>query len=247
VGAVDEDQRVHIIRRLAVAGALAVSVAACANAAPGVPAAPPSAAGAAVATSSAGAGPSASVSAAPPPEAAASGGVTTPAQVFGTGCSKLPASPVPGSLSAMAGQPVASAAAGNPLLTSLSTVVKKADLVDTLNTAPGITVFAPSDQAFADLEQTLGADRFNALLADQNTLVDLLKYHVLPRRHDRAALLADATEATMEGAGLRVSAAGPTIQVTDGAGRSATVLCGNIPTANATVFVIDKVLLRQQP
>jgi uncharacterized surface protein with fasciclin (FAS1) repeats len=244
---VDEDQRVHIIRRLAVAGALAVSVAGCAGAAPGAPAAPPPSAGSAPAASFAGAGPSASASAAPPREAAASGGVTTPAQVFGAGCSRLPAGPAPGSLSAMAGQPVAAAAAGSPLLTSLSTAVKKADLVDTLNTAPGITVFAPSDQAFADLEQMLGADRFDALLADQNTLVDLLKYHVLPRRYDRAALLADATEASMQGASLQVSAAGPTIQVTDGAGRSATVLCGNIPTANATVFVIDKVLLRRRP
>lgn len=173
--------------------------------------------------------------------------MTTQAQVFGAGCAALPAGPAPGSLAAMAGQPAAAAAATNPLLRSLSTALKKADLVDTLNSGRAVTVFAPSDQAFADLRRTLGAQRFNQLLADQNVLSELLKYHVLPQREDRAALLAAGTVATDEGSSLQFTANGRTLLVEDGAGRTATVLCGNIPTTNATVFLIDKVLLRQQP
>ena len=34
--------------------------------------------------------------------------------------------------------------------------------------------------------------------------------------------------------------------MTDGQGNTAKVLCGNIPTSNATVFVIDKVLMAQR-
>ena len=45
---------------------------------------------------------------------------------------------------------------------------------------------------------------------------------------------------------MRVLVLGGTAEaptVTDGQGNTANILCGNIPTANATVFVIDKVLM----
>jgi uncharacterized surface protein with fasciclin (FAS1) repeats len=237
-----------------IAGVLASTVAGCANAAPVpnvrpsvAPAAPSSAPGRPSVSARPSAGRSAGPSAGPVTQAPAPGGVTTRAQVFGVGCPTLPDGSAPGSLAAMAGQPVVVAVAANPLLSSLSTALKKAGLVDSLNAASGMTVFAPTDQAFADLRHTLGADRFNELIADQNTLSDLLKYHLLGQRQDRAALLTAGTVVTEEGASLQVTASGPTLQIGDGAGRTATVLCGNIPTANATVFLIDKVLLQQQP
>ena len=67
---------------------------------------------------------------------------------FGAACSTVPASGA-GSLEGMAQDPVATAASNNPELSTLVTAVTKADLVDTLNTAQGITVFAPVNDAFA--------------------------------------------------------------------------------------------------
>src|SRR4051812_20672412 len=71
---------------------------------------------------------------------------------FGAGCSAVPTDPSdPGSLQAMSQVPVATAASGNPLLSTLVTAVKKAGLVDTLNSAENITLFAPTNDAFAKI------------------------------------------------------------------------------------------------
>ena len=184
-----------------------------------------------------------SSAAAAPSSSAASGGVTTPSDVFGAACSKLPQGSDPGSLTAMGPQPVASAASTNPLLTTLVTAVKAAGLVDTLNSQKAITVFAPYNGAFADVQKALGPQKFNALLANKTALGNILKYHVIAQRYDRQGLVSAASVPTLAGGNLQIKDAGPTITVTDGSGQTATVLCGNIPTANATVFVIDKVLM----
>ena len=178
-----------------------------------------------------------------PSSSAASGGVTTPADTFGAACSTLPQGNTAGSLTAMGPQPVATAASTNPLLTTLVTAVEKAGLVDTLNSQHAITVFAPSDPAFAEVQQTLGPQKFNALLADQNALGNVLKLHVIAKRYDRAGLASAGTVTSLAGGSLTVKDTGSTLTVTDPSGQTATVLCGNIPTANATVFVIDKVLM----
>ena len=71
---------------------------------------------------------------------------------FGAGCAAVPTDASnPGSFDAMAKVPVATAASGNPLLSTLVTAVKKAGLVDSLNTAPALTVFAPTNDAFAKI------------------------------------------------------------------------------------------------
>ena len=69
---------------------------------------------------------------------------------FGSGCSAVPASGA-GSFTGMAIAPVATAASANPVLSTLVTAVKTAGLVDTLNAAKGITVFAPDNSAFAKI------------------------------------------------------------------------------------------------
>ena len=178
-----------------------------------------------------------------PSSSAASGGVTTPSDVFGAACSKLPQGNDPGSLTAMGPQPVATAASSNPLLSTLVTAVKAAGLVDTLNSQKAITVFAPDNGAFAAVHKALGAQKFKALLANKTALGNILKYHVIAQRYDRQGLVSAASVPTLAGGNLQIKDAGSTITVTDGSGQTATVLCGNIPTANATVFVIDKVLM----
>jgi uncharacterized surface protein with fasciclin (FAS1) repeats len=140
----------------------------------------------------------------------------------------------------MGPQPVATAAASSPMLSTLTAAVKAAGLTETLNSQKAITVFAPSNDAFADAANTMGPQRFNALLHNKDALSKMLTYHIIAKRYDRTGLVNATTVSPLAGGSLRIHDNGTSI--TDGSGTSATVLCGNIPTSNATVFVIDKVL-----
>jgi uncharacterized surface protein with fasciclin (FAS1) repeats len=153
---------------------------------------------------------------------------------FGAGCSAVPSDPAnPGSFAAMAKVPVATAASGNPLLSTLVTAVKQANLVDALKTAQDITVFAPTNDAFGKIPQ---AD-LDKVLADQATLTKILTYHVVPGRLTPAQLA--GTHKTLEGGEITVAGSGTDFTVN---GNSA-VVCGNVQTSNATVYIVDTVLM----
>jgi uncharacterized surface protein with fasciclin (FAS1) repeats len=173
--------------------------------------------------------------AAPSSSMAASDGVTTNADVFGPACSQLPQGSAPGSLDSMGPQPVASAASTNPLLTKLVAAVKATNLVDTLNSQQAITVFAPADPAFA----ALGDAKFAELAGKPAELAPILQYHVVGKRYDAKGLAAAGTLESLNTAGgpLKIEGSGENMTV-----NGAKILCGNVPTKNATVFVIDKVL-----
>jgi uncharacterized surface protein with fasciclin (FAS1) repeats len=153
---------------------------------------------------------------------------------FGTGCSAVPTDPSDkGSFQAMAQVPVATAASGNPLLSTLVSAVKKAGLVDSLNSADGITVFAPTNDAFKKIPSAT----LNKVLADKKTLTSILTYHVVPGKLTPADLA--GSHKTLQGGELTVSGSGQDFKV-DG---SASVICGNVQTANANVYIIDSVLM----
>jgi uncharacterized surface protein with fasciclin (FAS1) repeats len=176
--------------------------------------------------------------------AASSDGVTTNADVFGPACNMLPQGDAPGSLNNMGPQPVASAASTNPLLTTLVTAVGKVPgLADTLNSQKAITVFAPYNGAFDAVKSSIGDSAFNGLLGNPTQLGALLSYHVVPQRYDAAGLVAAGKTTELAGGDLTIGGTADAPTVTDGQGNTANVLCGNIPTSNATVFVIDKVLM----
>ncbi|WP_410652628.1 fasciclin domain-containing protein [Amycolatopsis sp. cmx-4-54] len=162
-------------------------------------------------------------------------GVTTNADVFGPACSQLPQGSEPGSLDSMGPQPVASAASTNPLLTKLVAAVKATNLVDTLNSQQAITVFAPADPAFA----ALGDAKFTELAGKPDQLAPILQYHVVGKRYDAKGLATAGSVDSLNTAGgpVRIEGSGENMTI-DGA----KILCGDIPTKNATVFVIDKVL-----
>lgn len=161
--------------------------------------------------------------------------------LVGPGCAAY-AEAVPegkGSVSGMSKDPVATAASNNPLLKTLVAAVsgqvnKDVDLVDTLNGGE-FTVFAPVDTAFAKLDKktldTLGTP------AGAKTLESVLTYHVVPGQISPADI--DGTQKTVNGADLMVSGSGDDIRVGDQAG----VICGGVKTANATVYLIDTVLM----
>ena len=147
-----------------------------------------------------------------------------------------------GSFAGMADDPVATAASNNPYLTTLTAAVQAAGLVDTLNGEGPFTVFAPSNEAFAAIPP---AD-LDALLADVALLTDVLTYHVIAGESlSLAELVAASPIVTAQGSELMLTLA-PDGTVTIN-GNMATVACANIPTANATVHVIDVVLTPPAP
>jgi uncharacterized surface protein with fasciclin (FAS1) repeats len=172
---------------------------------------------------------SASSSAAP----AASSSPSTAAMDFGPACSTVPKSGA-GSFSGMATAPVATAASANPVLSTLVTAVKKAGLVDTLNSASNITVFAPDNAAFAKLPKAT----LDKVLADKAELTKILTYHVASGRQTPTELAAGTGIRTLEGGMVTPAVTNGSYTV-----NQAHVVCGNVQTANATVYIIDTVLM----
>jgi uncharacterized surface protein with fasciclin (FAS1) repeats len=156
---------------------------------------------------------------------------------FGSGCSSVPTSGS-GSFTGMAQDPVATAASNNPVLSTLVTAVKAAGLVDTLNSAQGITVFAPANAAF----QKIPSATLTSVLANKAELTKILTYHVVSGRLSPDQLA--GTHKTLEGGSLTVSGSGEVFTVTGGsASNTANIVCGNVQTANATVYIIDTVMM----
>ena len=152
-------------------------------------------------------------------------------------CASIPAEGE-GSFAGMADDPVATAASNNPYLTTLSSAVQAAGLVDTLNGDGPFTIFAPSNEAFAAVPQS----DLDAILADNELLTDILTYHVVVGKSLSAAeLVAAGSVVSVQGGELRFTADEDGALVVNGGEAMAT--CWDITTANATVHVIDRVLL----
>jgi len=160
------------------------------------------------------------------------------ANLVGPGCADYAAA-VPegdGSIEGMSQDPVAVAASNNPVLTTLVAAVSgelnpEVNLVDTLNGGE-FTVFAPVDDAFAKID----ADTIESLKTDTETLTAILTYHVVPGKIEPADIA--GTHTTVQGADLEVTGSGDDWMVND-----AMVICGGVQTANATVYLIDSVLM----
>ncbi len=150
---------------------------------------------------------------------------------FGPACASVPSSGA-GSFEGMAKDPVATAASNNPALSTLVSAVKKAGLVDNLNNATDITVFAPTNDAFGKLPKK----DLDAVLADKAMLTEVLTNHVVSGRLSPDELAGE--HETLAKTKLTVTGSGENFMV-----GKATVVCGNVQTANATVYIIDSVLL----
>jgi len=141
-----------------------------------------------------------------------------------------------GSVDSMAAAPLATAASGNPLLTTLVSAVSgklnpKVDLVSTLNGGE-FTVFAPVDSAFAKIP----AATITTLKTDDALLSKILTYHVVSGQLDPTAVVGKQT--TVEKQAVTVTGSGDNLMV-----NNAKVICGGVKTANATVYLIDTVLM----
>lgn len=170
-----------------------------------------------------------------------SGQMDPAADLVGSGCAAYAeANPSgAGSVAGMAQDNVTTAASNNPLLTTLVAAVSgklnpKVDLVDTLNGGQ-FTVFAPVNSAFKKIDaKTL---KSLAKPANADMLTKILTYHVVPGQIAPDDI--DGTHKTVEGGEVKVTGSGDSIMV-DG---SAKVICGGVKTSNATVYLIDSVLM----
>ncbi|MGW2304904.1 fasciclin domain-containing protein [Streptomyces sp. NPDC001809] len=152
---------------------------------------------------------------------------------FGPACAGVPQEGA-GSFDGMAKDPVATAASNNPALSTLVTAVKQAGLVDTLNNAKDITVFAPTNDAFAKIPK---AD-LDKVLADKAMLTKILTYHVVGQRLTPKQLENGSFETLQKGM-ITTTGSGESYKVNG----TANVVCGNVKTANANVYIIDTVLM----
>ena len=141
-----------------------------------------------------------------------------------------------GSVEGMAQDPVATAASNNPMLKTLTKAVSgelnpDVDLVDTLN-GDEFTVIAPIDDAFADVPK----DDLDALAKDSDMLTKVLTYHVIPGQLSPDEIAGE--HETVEGSKVTISGEGEEMKFDD-----AGLVCGGVQTANATVYMVDGVMM----
>jgi uncharacterized surface protein with fasciclin (FAS1) repeats len=160
------------------------------------------------------------------------------ADLIGPGCADYAAAHPsgPASVQGMSQAPVAVAASNNPLLTTLTSALSgqlnpQVNLVDTLNNGQ-YTVFAPTDAAFSKLP----ASTIDQLKTDSNMLTSILTYHVVQGQLSPAKIL--GAHKTLQGGNVTVTGQGSNLNVNNSG-----VVCGGVPTANATVYLVDTVLM----
>jgi uncharacterized surface protein with fasciclin (FAS1) repeats len=158
--------------------------------------------------------------------------------LIGSGCSAYAAqNPTgPASVSGMAQDPVATAASHNPMLSTLTSALSGklnpgVNLVDTLNNGE-YTVFAPTNDAFAKLPQAT----LDELKTNADKLKSILTFHVVQGQSSPAQV--DGMHKTLQGAEVNVTGMGNDLKV-----NNAGLVCGGVHTANATVYMIDTVLV----
>ena len=152
--------------------------------------------------------------------------------VFGPDCGMIPRTGM-GSLHGMGMDPVVTAATHNPLLSDLTRAINGAGLASGLDAMHTLTVFAPANSAFSKLSGST-----MTMMHSRAEVTRILKYHVVRGHVTPAELASGKPLTTLEGSALKPSRMGTVYEV-----NSADVICGGIQTANATVYIINKVLI----
>jgi uncharacterized surface protein with fasciclin (FAS1) repeats len=155
-----------------------------------------------------------------------------PAAMIGSECGMLPASGA-GSLHEMAMQPLTTAAASDPLLAGFAAAVRQAGLAHQLDTARGITVFAPETKAFTHVPNAQ-----MAMLHNSTELAKVIKYAVVSHPETPADFAHGMSLTTLAGTPVTTAKMGSVYEV-----GTAAIICGPIHTENATVYLTDKVLI----
>jgi uncharacterized surface protein with fasciclin (FAS1) repeats len=133
-------------------------------------------------------------------------------------------------------------AQSNPNLSILVEAVVAANLQGTLSGTGPLTVFAPTNDAFAALLTELGFTKAE-LLANKALLNTVLTYHVLPAKVLKSGIPLGKAITTVEGGIFKIDAVGSDLVITDGRNRTAKITATDIAASNGVVHVIDKVIL----
>ena len=181
----------------------------------------------------------AAASSAPAASTSTETALPAPTGPFGPGCAPLPVEGV-GSPAAMATAPAATAMATVPGLSSTVVTVHRTALAASLDATEDLTVLAPVNEAFAAVPPAT----LDPLLADTPRLTALVTHHVIAGRLGPGELA--GTHPTLDGGQVTIDGAGEVFTISADqtllGTADATVLCGNLPTLNATVYVVDQVL-----
>lgn len=168
----------------------------------------------------------------PPREAPA----PTRAGVSGPLCDLLPAGDDPGAPASLADEPADVALQWIPVLTTFEAGVRATGLDRELHAADGVTILAPTDDAFAAAFDRRRLDEL--LLSRHDELRALLRAHIIDGARSLGELLDDGRETTLAGGALAVTAADGMARLND----RATTVCADYAVANARIHVIDGVL-----
>jgi uncharacterized surface protein with fasciclin (FAS1) repeats len=153
-------------------------------------------------------------------------------RTLGAACGKIPRTGT-GSRRWMASVPVVTAASHYPLLTDLAHAAKVAGLAAALNSASAVTLFAPDNAAF----RALGRGNYNTLMANKADLAQVLRYHVVTGRVTPAELAERKPLTTLAGLPVHPAKSRNVYKV-----NGVQVICGNLRTANATIYIVNGVL-----
>lgn len=133
------------------------------------------------------------------------------------------------------GKTIVDIAVSNPDLNTLVTLLKKANLVSALQKPGSLTVFAPTNKAFAKLDKKV----VQHLLSPEgaNDLKDILLYHVVKNKITSDKIKGPATPETLQGKNLCVHFKNGKVKINDGQ-----VIKADILANNGVIHVVDTVL-----
>lgn len=154
-------------------------------------------------------------------------------QVFGHGCHQL-AGGGPDGAAALAALPAMTAISRIPQLSVLDRAVTRAGLAGQLNSARSLTIFAPDNAAFT----TVGPGVLHALLATPGDLRRTVSFQVVAGRVTPAQLAGHRKMISLGHTRLHATGRGAYLGA-----NNASVVCGNVRTANATLYITDRLIV----
>jgi len=169
------------------------------------------------------------------------GGETAPVETATT-------NPMVGGAEMLPTKTIVENASASPIHKTLVAAVKQAGLVETLSGTGPFTVFAPTDDAFAQVPAVTRDGWMRP--AQKEVLASILKYHVVPGKLTAADLTAKITEGggkavlkTADGQNLTATKSGDAILLTSASGNKATVTQADVGQSNGVIHVVDAVLV----
>ncbi len=172
----------------------------------------------------------------PPEQAASTREATKPPGVTGPLCDVLPSGDDPGAPASLTDEPADVALTWIPVVTTFEAAVRASGLAGFLRQVDGVTILAPTDDAFAAAFERQTLD--DLLLSRQRELRAILEGHIIDERLSLAALRDAGSVTTLAGDELTVAPAGAMARL----GAGAMTVCADYDVANARIHVIDGVL-----